>query len=113
MHADHGKADEAATHEARLARTIGGDGQAYGGKKDRYEEGAAGQRRIIGDADVRLEGEERHEVRGPHDRAGGEPGKEYPAAAPLPMHLTRLRKEEQRDEASQGADPCKLHKLGL
>ena len=43
-------------------RTIGGNCEADRGEKDRYEEGAACQRRVVGDADIRLKGEERNEV---------------------------------------------------
>ncbi len=70
----------------------------------RDEERAAGQRRVVAEADVGLEGEQRHEMRGPHDRAGGEAGEEQPAAAALAVHLARLREEEERDEASERAD---------
>ena len=73
-------------------------------KQHRDEERAAGQRRIVADADVRLEGEQRHEMRGPHDRAGREAGEEEPAAAALAVHLARLGEEEQRDEAAERAD---------
>ena len=83
------------------ARAVGGDRQADRGEEHRDEECAAGQRRVVADADVRLEGEQRHEVRGPHDGAGGEAGEEQPAAAALAVHLARLGEKEERDEASR------------
>ena len=53
-------------------------------------------------------------MRGPHDRAGGEAGKEQPAAAALAVHLPRLREQEERDEATERAN-CgrKKHELRI
>ena len=74
MHPDDGETDGAAADQSGSgASAVGGDRQSDRGEKHRDEERAAGQRRVVADADVRLERQQRNEMRGPHDRAGGKP----------------------------------------
>ena len=87
-------------------RAVGCHRQADGGEQHRDEEGAAGQRRVVGDGKVRVKGEQRDIVGGPDDGAGRESGQEQPAASPG-MLLARLGKQEKGDEASEGADRCR------
>ena len=112
VHADGREADRSAADQSgRRTRAVSGDRKSDRGEEDCDEEGAAGQRRVVADADRRLEREQRHEVGGPHDGAGRETGEEQPAAAAL-LVLARLGKKKQRYEAAERADrSCKKHEL--